>query len=324
MTNTVSIYDRSGSVVDILELPEPVSHVSGRTGVGETGVYYKGVGATYRAHCVLDPEGFPDAKPAGVFYYGHVVSVMEWAGKFGIFKARLQPYFSDMIGSCGPKELSIVEKAKAVPVSCVDVLGVHPIESLDDQYYIALRYRSKRSQWVETGLTKNLRETLLALASSGWCFPWDKAAIRDVNADGSVTDVADMFASDDPIHIFGSTYAVLYSLLRVAPQRFRTFLNHMRFQYVDERSIPTMALAIMAEAGLDTSFAFPNTARDEWDIYYHMVANCLMAGRNCAGQSRKCNISARSARRASESDRGRCPGGVPPRAGTRPAERSVG
>lgn len=283
MADAISIYNADGAVVDSIQLQESVKHVSGRTSIGKSGVYYKGVGATYHAHCVLDPEGYPDARPADVFYYGHVVSNKAWAGRFGIFSERLQPYFSDMIGSCGPKELSIVEKSKAVPVSCVEVLGVHAIESLPDQYYIALRYGSKREPWTATGITRKLHDTLLSLATSGWSFPWDKAAIRDINADGTVTDVADMFHSSDPVHVFGSIYAVIYSLLKVAPARFRTFINHLGFQYVDDRSVPTMAMALMEEAGMDTSFAFPARARDEWDIYYHLAANCLMTGRNCAG-----------------------------------------
>jgi hypothetical protein len=256
--------------------------VSGRTSVGDSGVYYKGVGSEYKGHSVLDATGYEGAVPSEVFYYGYTVRNPNWHKKTGIFKTPLQPYFQDLVGSCGPKELSIVEKAEACPVSAVSVLSVHPIETLQNQYYIKLNYTVERKSWLTYGTSEALRSAVVATVTSGWCFPWDKAAIKDVGHTGLVTDVADMFKSTDPKHLFGSVYAVLYSLYTIDKPKFNYFINSNNFVFKDLRSIPNIALSIIDSLGIDTAFAFPEGVEDEWDVYYHLVYNCLMGGKNCA------------------------------------------
>ena len=282
MPSTVNIYEVDGSVGHVLTLPENVTPVSGRTSIGDSGVYYKGVGSSYVGHSVLDATGYDGAVPSEVFYYGYTVKNSNWENKTGIFKTPLQPYFRDLVGSCGPKELSIVEKSEACPVSAVSVLSVHPIETLQDQYYIKLNYTVERKSWLTYGTVEKLMDAIAATVMSGWCFPWDKAAIKDIGHTGLVTDVADMFPSTDSKHLFGSVYAVLYSLYTIHKPKFDYLVASNNFVFKDLRSIPTIALAMIDRFGVNTDFAFPKGVEDEWDVYYHLVYNCLMGGKNCA------------------------------------------
>lgn len=265
----------------VLELPEQVRHISGRTSIGESGTYYKGVGASYNGHCTLDPSGYAESNPCDVFYYGYEVKNRNWIGKFGIFDEKLQPYFSDRIGSCGPKEDSIKEKSLLCPISNVVVTGFGNIPYVDNQRYYCLEYKSKRDPWLGYGLTNTLRETIEVLLSSGWNFPWDKASIRDINRDGSITDVADMFHSYDYCHQLGTVYSVLYSLYVLDKERFITFIRSQGLIANDPKGLLFSTLGIMDSCGVSIQFAVPQNATSEWDIYNHLAANCLMTGRNC-------------------------------------------
>ena len=131
---SIPVYDTKGSIADTIQFPENIEYISGRTSVGDSGIYYKGAGATYVGHCVLDKNcGLSVIQPSDVFYYGWVVENPVWVGKFGVFNAPLQPYFSDLVGACGPKEESIIKKSTGCPVSNVDVVGYTDIPAVAQQ-----------------------------------------------------------------------------------------------------------------------------------------------------------------------------------------------
>lgn len=281
--SSVPIYDSTGSVISQVELPEPVQYVSGRTSKGESGLYYKGVGARYSVHSALDPKGYSEATPSEVFYYGYDVVNAAWRGKFGIFQTRMQPYFSDFIGSCGPKELKLIANANAFDLSAVQFKGCVEYDPANNQRYFMLEYEDgARTDWVKDGGKVNdLLGLIDYMLTENWNLPWDKGAISDVSASGKVHDVADMFISNEAIHKLGTVYSLLYSMRKKHPNKYYECITTAGFKHHDNRDVLMIAVSLLERSGIDVSFAFPARARDEWDIYYHLVANCLLAGKNC-------------------------------------------
>ena len=103
----VPVFNRLGGVEYVLELPEDVQPVSGRTSKSKS-LYYKGVGVAYTGHSSLNVDDFEDHGESSIFYYGWNVLNNNWKNKFGIFQATFQPFFSDFVGTCGKKELNII------------------------------------------------------------------------------------------------------------------------------------------------------------------------------------------------------------------------
>ena len=70
----IPIYNKKGNQVQDLSLPENVTPVSGRTSIGDSGLYYKGVGIKYEGHSNFNAAGYINVKPHPVFYYGYGVT----------------------------------------------------------------------------------------------------------------------------------------------------------------------------------------------------------------------------------------------------------
>jgi hypothetical protein len=107
----IPIYDSKGIQVDSITINESVEYVNGRVCKSDT-CYYKGIGIPYVAHSVLyenltDEYDYIEKSP--VFYAGNTVSKKCFQNKTGIFQERFQPQFTEWIGSCGFKELNILE-----------------------------------------------------------------------------------------------------------------------------------------------------------------------------------------------------------------------
>ena len=117
----IPVYNKQGQTEYILELPEDVEFVSGRTSKSDK-LYYKGVGSRYFGHSCLNPNGYEKHGESSVFYYGWNVKNREWDDKFGIFQDKFQPYFSDYIGTCGGKELNIIFNSRQFELSAVSVV----------------------------------------------------------------------------------------------------------------------------------------------------------------------------------------------------------
>lgn len=279
----VPIYNRSGEQVSEIVIDANLTHVSGRVSLSDKGHYYKGVGVPYRSHAVVNPG--PDVNIIGkdpVFYCGYTCENPNWKGKAGIFQDRYQPYFSDFIGSCGPKELRLIEHSRQFDRSSVRVLDCVDYDKENNQRYFILDYECKRRRYLDGGDPKELGDLIDYMVLNGWNFPWDKAAIRDISFDGRVSDVADMFRSKDPIHRFGTVYSILYSLATLDFKKYTEFVRSVKLKHSGDIDFPMLALALLDKNGVDVNLLLPKKATDNFMVYEYLVGKKLIYGTNCA------------------------------------------
>jgi hypothetical protein len=283
LTN-IGIYNTNGSVADVLTLPFSVDVIEGRTAYNKRlDVYYKGIGVNYKQHSVLAPrENDKVICENPVFYYGKIVQNRNWIGKFGIFKDRYQPYFSDFIGSCGPKEAAIIQNSKDFFRSSVIVEDYFEYDTENHQSYYILSYPKGRTGYIDDGEPRKLVRLLRYMVAEGWNFPWDKAAIRDITANGEVHDVADLFKSKDPVDQYGTIYAALYSLFVCDKIKFQDFIKHFMLVCRGLSDIPFLALQMLKGFNVNIEGFFNKTIKQDSDFYIHLVGNYLLRGRNCA------------------------------------------
>lgn len=276
---SISIYSVDGMLSGVLELPEDVDFVSGRTSKSKT-CYYKGVGSFYKGHASLDATRYNKTKKNSIFYYGYDVENQNWKGKFGIFQERFQPYFSDFIGTCGPKERSIKSISTAFSHSAVEVLERVDYDIENQQSYYKLQYTSPRDSFLDGGKTIDFVNLIDCMLHEGWNFPWDKASARDVNKLGRVTDVADLFFSHGPIHKMGTIYSLLFSIFSLSPFMYVKLASQMGFGDHSQEGIPLFVYFIMDKLG----FGLPmrRDITDRRSLYVHLIGNILLRGRNCA------------------------------------------
>jgi hypothetical protein len=281
--HSVPVYNQKGTQVSELFLPEEVIIASGRTSIGESGLYYKGVGVKYQGHSNFNPAGYINVRKHSVFYYGYNVTREVWVGKSGIFQERCQPFFSDYIGTCGPKELKIIVNSKEFEKTAVIVKDCIEYDPENNQRYFILDYgKEGRTSWIEDiGTVKDLLDLLEYMLKNDWNFPWDKGAIGDVSASGNVHDVADMFKSKEFIHKLGTVYSILYSMNNKSKGRYYEFITTSGYRHKDDKDFLFIATALLERFRVDVSYAFPSQAKDEFENYYHLVGNCLLRGRNC-------------------------------------------
>jgi hypothetical protein len=279
----IPIYNQKGTQVSELHLPEEVTIVSGRTSKGHSGLYYKGVGVKYGGHSNFNPAGYINVRKHPVFYYGYNVTREAWVGKSGIFQERCQPFFSDFIGTCGPKELKIIANSKGFEKTAVIVKDCIEYDLENNQRYFILDYgKEGRTSWIEDrGAVKDLLDLLEYMLRNDWNFPWDKGAIGDVSASGNVHDVADMFKSKEFIHKLGTVYSILYSMNNKSKGRYYEFITTAGYRHKDDKDFLFIAISLLERFGVDTKEGFSFDAKDEFDAYYHLVGNCLLWGRNC-------------------------------------------
>jgi hypothetical protein len=278
--HSVSIYDKSGEVVQVLEFDEPLTHVSGRVSKSKLGIYYKGVGVPYRSQLSLDPNLYPVIKQDEVFYCGYNVTNPNYIGKTGIFQERYQPYFSDFIGSCGIKELNIIRNSREFKRSSVEVLDCINYDEANKQFYFIMDYKCNRKGYLWGGQPKDLYELLEYMVTEGWNFPWDKTSIKDITRGGLVSDVADLFRSKELVHQIGTVYSVIYSLFKIYQRSFNEFSEYVGSNTISDRHIPTLIIFLLEKFGVDTEEVFRNS--EEQYFYNHLIGDYLIQGRNCA------------------------------------------
>ena len=275
----IPVYNHNGCVINTIDLPEDVEFVSGRTSKSET-CYYKGVGSKYKCHASITKTPYKKLGRNPVFYYGDDVQNTNWLGKFGIFQERFQPYFSDFIGSCGPKERSIETKSVDFSYSAVRVLDRIDYDIENQQSYYKLEYTSPRDHFIDDGKTIDFINLMDCMLHEGWNFPWDKTSVRDINNQGKVTDVADIFHSHNPIHKFGTVYSVLYSTFQIAPLMYSKLLSQMGLKPSGIEGIPFVVLFAMGKLGFTVPMR--QDLSDKESVYTHLIGNVLLRGRNCA------------------------------------------
>lgn len=280
--HNVNVYNPKGEVAQVLEIDEPLTYLSGRVSKSDSGIYYKGVGVPYRNQLALNPNGHTVLKQANVFYCGYEVQNKNFVGKSGIFQETYQPYFSDFIGSCGPKELNIIRNAREFKRSAVEVLDCVNYDADNRQFYFKMNYTNGKKGYVWGGEPKDLFGLIEYMLVEGWNFPWDKAGIRDITIGGLVSDVADMFRSKELRHQLGTVYCIVYSLSRINRKALNKFTDSFGISPIQERNIPTFVIYLLEKCGINTDEVFSAEGLDEKYFYNHIIANYLLQGRNCA------------------------------------------
>lgn len=207
-TDKVLIYDIDGSVSGEVKLPERIMAIPAkRTGISETGLYYKGSGIVYQKHLVNEIS--PDVKligKSGIVYEKYVVTYPNLIGKYGIFKFPHQPVFYDLEGACGTKEKRILKNINNFELSAIDeIINVINIEDIDSCVYV---YRMKKVNASPDDITELIEYVL----TSDYNTAWDKNLWSDVYCYKYIRDVADWFVSKQANHKLGTIYALLNSL----------------------------------------------------------------------------------------------------------------
>jgi len=269
----VKIHDSEGQVVDLISLSDDVTYISDRVSRSTKGYYYKGIGVPYSCHFI---KNFTQAG------FTEKIENPNWKGKTGIFQSRYQPYFSDFIGSCGPKELKLIPHSQQFERASVRVLDCVEYDKENNQRYFIVDYDCGRQRYLNGGDPHKLGELIDYMIFYGWNFPWDKTAINDITYDGRVSDVADMFQSKNPIHRFGTVYSILYSLDRLDFQKYQEFVGTVHLKHSGDIDFPMLALALLDKNGIDVNVLLPKTANDNFQIYEYLVGQKLIQGNNCA------------------------------------------
>lgn len=217
----IPIYDFNGNLVDKVTLPEKISYVSGRTSKSESGIFYKGAGVEYSGHCMLThgmddaPRDFDNIQPSEVPYISFIGEKKAYKGKTGIFLEKYQPYFSDYIGGCGPKEENLVFTAKNLPSY---VLGIEVLDILDTPIPNHKIYKceclSERNGNLPEPL--DLISLIMFIIQGSWYCPWDKNLIDDIDDKGRIRDPADWRFTSKPnfTKALGTLYSLIYSLFK--------------------------------------------------------------------------------------------------------------
>lgn len=273
-SNSVSFFDWHGTIEGEVLIPgAPIVFQDGRRSYQPaTGLHWKGAGCPYQGHFSLHPA--PDEVVLGkslVFYVGYHVGSAAYLHKTGVFRRRYQPLFTDPIGGCGPKERLISDPARQ-RLSFVAAQVIAELETpWPDTKVYAIRYRGGRHSFAGDPL--RLWFLLEQMLRTGWNFYWDKNAVGDLNSLAMVTDSADLFYSADPIHQFGTVYALFYSLRTACPQRYHDLVHHAQINPdLDTAPAARLALEVLCDRE-----CWPDLTPRE------LIRTVLMAGRACAG-----------------------------------------
>ena len=281
----IPIYSVNGDFVNQLVIKEKLKYISGRVSKGKQH-YYKGVGMPYSHHYKRDISNLSSNEynflgHTNIFYLGYGVENKSWKNKFGIFQERYQPFFPDYIGGCGIKERAITPNSTAFKKSSVDILDVILYDKENQQYYFKMDYRCNRKNYIkDNGSPEKLCELIEYMIDNDWNFLWDKNSINDITPEGLVSDVADLFISDELEHQFGSVYSVFYSLHKSCQKSYEEFLKYMGLKHTDKKSFVFNTIKILDDNGIDTK---PLTIHDNDNAnYVHSIMYYLLNGKNCA------------------------------------------
>jgi hypothetical protein len=284
----VNVYDNNGEVTQVLNLPEYLTPVSGRVSKSDSGAYYKGAGVSYSYQLAIKPDpSYTVVEKSDVFYCGYVVRNPKFEGKVGIFQDKYQPYFSDFIGTCGPKELKLIKNAREFDRAGVSLLDYVEHDTENHQYYFVLDYVCDRRKFLPDGDTRDLLDLLYFMVQEGWNLPWDKTSINDISEGGMVFDVADMFKSKHLVHKLGTVYSVFYSLARMDRLKYLELLHCIGLteEHSDDTYTVLAAMRFLTDIGVSYYDLIPPELEEDNDkLRWFMLGNVLAQGRNCAHQ----------------------------------------
>ena len=280
----IPVYDKKGNLVNSITLNDTIEYVDGRVYKGSKS-YYKGIGIPYEYH-FIQPEEITDeysmVEKSDVFYLGYGVSKKVFSGKTGVFQEKYQSHFTDWIGACGIKELNILENLYDVggfEMSAIEVFGYETIDKDNQQYYLSVDYPDGRTNYVNDPNPVELRNLLDYMIQNDWNFPWDKASISDINSKSKVTDVADIFKSDELNHKLGSVYSVLYSLHQTDKNLYLDFCStNGMYQHCDNISFILNTLILLTYNKVDVKSLYEKTPAA---TYKNIMKNYIIPGKNC-------------------------------------------
>jgi hypothetical protein len=210
-----------------------------------------------------------------------------FVGKSGIFQVPYQPYFSDFIGSCGPKELKLLKNSREFEKTGVEVVDYVEYDAANLQYYFTVKYSCNRKKFLPDGDIKRLLELVFFMVNADWNLPWDKSSISDISEDARVFDVADMFRSSHLVHKLGTVYSIFYSLAQLSKPKYLELLDCIGLdeRYIDDTFTVLVALRFLTDAGFSYyDMIPPEIESDNNMLRWFMIGNVLAQGRNCAHQ----------------------------------------
>ena len=283
----IPVWSIEGLLVGKINLPENVEYTSGRVSKGDSGVYYKGVGLPYVMHPTLNERETGICGRNPVFYSGYDRIAPTFKGKYGVFQDKFQPYFSDFIGTCGPKELKLLRNSVEFEMSGVRVKDCVEYDTLNSQRYFITEYDCDRRSFLPDGDVGRLLGLLFYMVATDWNIPWDKAGISDISEDSSIFDVADMFRSPHLVHKLGTVYSVLYSLAMYSKPKYLELLHRIGLgeQHSDNTFTVLAAMRFLTDIGVSYyDMIPPEVEHDNSMLRWFMLGNVLAQGRNCAHQ----------------------------------------
>lgn len=278
----ISIHNTRGEIVSNISINDDLTFLNGRVSKGHK-CYYKGVGVPYKSHYGFTEtinDDYIVLEQPSVFYNGYKLFNKNYQGKFGIFQERYQPIFTDFIGTCGAKERLIVSNSLSFEKSSVDIFDCIEIDTSNEQYYFELNYLCQRKSYLSFGTPKRLTELLEYMLVNKWNFLWDKNVIRDISGDGRVSDVADLFQSDELKYQLGTVYALLYSLSKNDMKKYSEFLKYNKLTHRNDMSFISNAIWFMKKYHIDISPLL--IGNSDYEIYKNVLVNYLLVGKNCA------------------------------------------
>lgn len=220
-TNVIPIYDSKGTKIDEIVLKEKIKPVPRRRcGFSAQGMYYKGAGIVYTGHFVNEyGELLKMVKSTGVVYEKYNVVNTPLFRKFGIFKFRHQPCFSDYEGGCGRKEKNLLVMQEKFEYSAIaEIISVIDTP-LEEHYIYAYRLKELRGNYKDT---LRLIEYILC---ENFNTAWDKNLWDDIECFGYVRDLADWFISDAFCHKLGTIFALLSGIIKKDKYLYETIVR---------------------------------------------------------------------------------------------------
>lgn len=283
MKTTIPIYGSDGSQEDSIDINDTLIPVNGRVSKGSKH-YYKGAGVPYHGQFLspdsrLNTYGYTIKEISDVFYMGPYVSKWVFEGKTGIFRERYQPQFSDFIGSCGVKELSIIENSMEFGRSSVEVIRSVNYDVENQQYYFVLNYKCDRVKYLDCTYPHALYTLLEYMIKEDWNFIWDKTSIQDISFNGMVSDVGDIFKSGGLGNKLGTIYSVLYSLGNLNVHKYHEFISYCGLVHDSSMSFVMNSIYLLRKFGVDVSVLLADN--NNVTNFKNAVMNYLITGRNC-------------------------------------------
>ena len=282
----VFVYDKNGIHINTVVIPDTITYVNGRVSKGDK-YYYKGAGITYTHHYSIRQDLEDQYNILGksdIFYLGNVVEKKSFKNKSGIFQEQYQPHFTDHIGACGVKELSMIENSIDFELSSADVIKVVEIDKINKQYYLILNYKCGRNKFTKDSDLTRVRTLLDYMIQTDWNFPWDKDSITDITDIGLICDTADIYKSSLLNHKLGTVYSLLYSMFHFDKTVYNKFIYQYQLVHTSPSSFVFNSIEILKQNNIDVSSLFVSNSLK--DNYIHIVLNYLVSGKNCAD----CNL----------------------------------